>query len=211
MGYIMQPNEQTEQPNQHPIDYLDSISTVPKGTKKGPDDMVFFGAIVGGLIIAIIVGAFLFLSAGSSKADLSTLSVRLANLQIVADESQKNAVSSRLRGTNTSLSLALANANRDIEPLLTESGIDPKKIDPKITAAESTDDLEESLEDARLNGIFDRIYARELAYELETVLILLEQLDASTKSKEQKEFLSTTYNNIQPLQENFAKFDTTTK
>lgn len=207
----MQPNEQTEQPNQHPIDYLDSISTVPKGTKKGPDDMVFFGAIVGGLIIAIIVGAFLFLSAGSSKADLSTLSVRLANLQIVADESQKNAVSSRLRGTNTSLSLALANANRDIEPLLTESGIDPKKIDPKITAAESTDDLEESLEDARLNGIFDRIYARELAYELETVLILLEQLDASTKSKEQKEFLSTTYNNIQPLQENFAKFDTTTK
>lgn len=206
----MQPNEQNGQPSQHPIDYLDSISTVPKGTKKGPSDMVFFGAIIGGLLIALIVGIFVFLSSGNDKADLSTLSIRLANLQTVADDSQKNAVSSRLRGTNTSLSLTLANANRDIGPLLAEHDVDPKKIDAKITAAENTDDLNERLEDARLNGIFDRIYAREMAYELETVLILLEQLNSNTKSKEQKEYLATTYDNIRPIQESFAKFDTTT-
>ena len=207
----MQPNEQTEQPlQQHPIDYLDSISTVPRGVKKGPSNVVFFGAIIGALLVSLLVGAFVFLASDDDKADLSTLSVRLENLQTVADDSQKKTVSGRMRATNTSLSLALANANRDITTLLTENGIEPEKIDPKIIASEGTEDLDERLEDARLNGIFDRIYAREMAYELQTTLILIEQLESETKSEKQKAFLITTHENITPLQENFSKFDATT-
>lgn len=207
----MQPDQQTDPTlQQHPIDYLDSISTVPRGAKKGPSNVVFFGAIIGVLLVALLVGAFVLLSSGNDTADLSTLSVKLENLQTVADDSQKKTVSVRIRTANTSLSLALANANRDMATLLAENAIEPEKIDPKIIARQSTEDLDARLEDARLNGIFDRIYAREMAYELETTLILVKQLESETKNEKQKAFLNTTYENIAPLQENFAKFDTTT-
>lgn len=203
----MQPNEQTEQP-QHPIDYLDSISTVPRSTKQGPSDKLFFGAIIGAVLVILIVGAFAFLSTGTStKDDFATLGVRLMNLQTVVDDSQENIISSDLRGTNTSLSLVLTNANRDIAGSLTAYGIDPEKPPAKIAAKEDTTELTERLEDARLNAIFDRIYAREITYQLQTTLILIEQIESKTKSSSEKEFLSTTHKNLQPLQERFAKFD----
>lgn len=199
---------QPEQQPQHPIDYLDSIATVPKNAGKGPSDRFFFGAIIAAALVALVVGGFVLLAGrGDGQADLSTLSVRLKNLQEIADDNQKNIVSSKLRGTNTNLSLVLANANRDISAELTASGIAANKIDAEIVARENTDELEEILEDARLNGIFDRIYSREMAYELETLLILIAQLEEDTKSTSQQEFLTTTYDNLAPLQESFAKFD----
>ncbi len=202
----MQPNEQPQE--QHPIDYLDSISSVPKGAKQGPSDKLFFGAIVGALLVALIIGVLAFLATGTStKDDFATLSVRLANLQTVADEAQDNIVSGDLRATNTSLSLVLTNANRDIEETLTAYELSASKPDPKIAAAESTEELSERLEDARLNAIFDRIYAREMTYQLETMLILIEQIQERADSSAEQEFLSTTIENMRPLQERFSKFD----
>lgn len=203
----MEPTE----PQQHPIDYLDSISSAPKKSAKGPADLLFFGVLIGGLLIALLVGAFMLLGdGGGKKTDFTTLAVRLTNLQSVADNSKKNIVSSKLRATNTSLSLALTNANRDITDSLTQNGVESGKLDPKITAQENTDELNGRLEDARLNGIFDRIYAREMSYQVDTVLILIEQLESKARHSSQKEFLSATHANLKPLQEQLSKFDTTT-
>lgn len=201
----MQP---TEQP-QHPIDYLNSIAAAPeKANKKG--DMLFFGALIAIVLVALSIGMFTLLGSGASSADdMARLSVRLSNLQAVADASQKNIVSSKLRGTNTSLSLTLTNAARDIaEPLVAE-GADPKKISGSITSSESLDTLSETLEDARLNAVFDRTYAREMNYQLETTLALLGQIESTAKKDATRTYASTTKNNLQPLQKQFAEFTTT--
>ncbi len=170
---------------------------------------MFFGVIIVGVVIALLVGAFAFLNAGpNTKEDLATLSARLTNLQVLTDASQKNIVSSRLRATNTTLALALTNANRDIVNSSTANATDPEKPDPKITAKENTDELAKRLEDARLNAVFDRTYAREISYQLSTTLILIEQLVSRTEDGPQKEFLSTTHSNLKPLQERFDDFNT---
>lgn len=199
----MQPNEQPE----HPIDYLDSISTAPKKPAGKVNDKLFFGVIIGGVLITLIVGVLALLSVGtSSKEDMGRLSVRLENLQTISDAARKTTISSSLRATNINLSLALTNANRDIVEPLTANGIDPKKIDSRITTEENTDELKEKLEDARLNAIFDRTYAREMSYQLETLLVLIQQIEGKTKNSAEKEFLSTLRGNLEPLQKQLANF-----
>ena len=199
----MQPNEQP----QHPIDYLDSISTAPKKGAGAVSDKLFFGVIIGGAIVVLLVGLMVLLSGGtSSKEDMARLSVRLQNFQKISDTARKTIVSSELRATNINLSLALTNANRDIEDPLTAYGIDSEKISDKITSEEDIEELTKKLEDARLNAIFDRTYAREMTFELGNLLILIEQLQDKTKNSDQQEFLSTLHTNIKPLQKQFDAF-----
>lgn len=199
----MQPDEQI----QHPIDYLDSISTVPRKPAGGMSNKLFFGVILGALLVFVFVGALILLNAGpSSQENLSRLSVRLENLQKISDDAGKKAVSSTLRATNINLALALTNANRDLAEILTANGIDPKKISSTIKDEEKTDELTEKLEDARLNAIFDRTYAREMSYQLETLLVLIKQLETSTQDSAEKEFLMTLRTNLEPLQKQFSEF-----
>lgn len=199
----MQPDEQI----QHPIDYLDSISTVPQKPAGGVSNKLFFGAIIGAVVVIVFVGALVLLNSGpNSKENLSRLSVRLQNLQKISDDARKNTVSSSLRATNINLALALTNANRDLADILAAHDIDPKKISSGIKDEEKTDELTKRLEDARLNAIFDRTYAREMSYELETLLVLIRQLEASTKDSAEKEFLTTLRTNLTPLQKQFSEF-----
>lgn len=203
----MQPNEQPV----HPIDYLDSISSVPRGATTKTNDRLFFGAIIAAVATVLLVGLFAFFALRDNSAEqLSVLSVRLTNLQKISDANQKHLVGSRIRSTNSGLNLVLTNAERDLSPHLLAHEVDSRKISAKIVAQENTDELAERLEDARLNGILDRIYAREMAYELETLMILIQQLESKTKNGPQKEYLKTTYNNIKPIQESFSKFNAST-
>jgi len=199
----MQPNEQP----QHPIDYLDSISSVPKKPAGGVSDKLFFGIIIGAVLTILLVVILVLVNSGpNSKEEFSRLSVRLENLQEISDDAKKKITSSSLRATNVNLSLALTNANRDIKEPLTSLDIEPKKISSKITEEENTEELVKTLEDARLNGFFDRTYSREITYELETLIVLIEQLETITKNDERKEFLSTLKNNLDPLQDQFSNF-----
>jgi hypothetical protein len=199
----MQPDDQI----QHPIDYLDSISTVPRKPAGGVSNKLFFGAIISAVLVIIFVGALVLFNSGSdSKENLSRLSVRLENLQKISDDSRKKIVSSGLRATNINLTLALTNGNRDIAEILTANDIDPQKISSSIKDEEKTDELTERLEDARLNAIFDRTYAREMSYELETLIVLIKQLETDTSDDAEKEFLATLRTNLEPLQKQFSDF-----
>ena len=201
----MQPTEQPE----HPIDYLNSIASVPeKSGKQG--NVLFFAALIAAVLVAGIVAMLAVVGAGpNSKENLSQISLQLKDLQSVTDGAQKNITSSRLRATNTSLSLTLTGANRDVAELLTAEGLDAEKVQPTSTDAENTEALSKKLEDARLNAIFDRTYAREMSYKLATTLVLIEQLESKTKQGALKDYLTTTHTNLEPLQKQYANFDDT--
>lgn len=199
----MQPNEQL----QHPIDYLDSISTAPKKPAGKVSDKMFFGIILGAVVILLAVVALIVLNSGPNvKDDMARLSVNLENLQQISEDSKKTLVSSSIRATNANLLLALTNANRDIVDLLEFYEINPDKISDRITEEENVDELTEKLEDARLNGTPDRVYAREMNYELGTLLVLVQRLEDNAKVVEQKEYMSTLRSNLEPLQKQFADF-----
>lgn len=205
----MQPNEE----QQYAIDYLDSIATVPRSTDKGVSDKLFFGLIAGGLLLALVVGLlFAFLNTGNTtpKQDLARLSAKLQSLQTITDTTQKNIVSNNLRGINSTLSLTLTNTAGDLAPLLASNGVDSKKIDAKIVAAENTDEILKELDDAWLNAVIDRSYAREMSYQLETLILLLNQIDSKTNSASLKEFLADTKEKMEPLRDRFAQFNAAT-
>lgn len=201
----MQPNDEPR----YAIDYLDSIATVPKGGSKPVSDKLFFSLIGGGLLLALIVGLlFVFLSSGSSpKQDLARLSAKLQSLQTIADTTQENIVSNNLRGTNSTLSLTLTNAAADLAPLLSSNGINPEKLDKKLTEAEETDVILKELDDAWLNAVIDRSYAREMSYQLERLILLINQIENKTKDSSLKEYLVVTRDKMDPLRERFAQFN----
>lgn len=194
--------------NPYPIDYLNQIA--PETPKQGMNNKLFFMLIGGGLLIAIIVG-ILALTSGSSgpTQKMQTLAARMITLQTISSDAQKNIKSNQLRTTNSTLSLFLTNANRDIAEPLSKNGVDVKKIDKSIQTKEKGEKLTAKLEDARLNATFDRIYASEMNYQLETTAALMKEIYTSTGSKSLKEFLEKTDDNLQPIKKQLADFNAT--
>lgn len=158
-------------------------------------------------MIALIMGAFaLFGGGGGPTQNMQTLSARMATLQTITGETQKNLKSSELRSVNSNLTLFLTNANRDIVEPLAKNNIDVKKISADIVAKENGEKLKQTFEDARLNATLDRTYAREMTYQLQTVAYLLQEIYDSTNSKTFKEYLENTNTNIQPLIKQLSDF-----
>lgn len=194
-------------PSQSPysIDYLNQIA--PQQKKPGMSNKFFFMIIGGGLLLAVIVGIFALSGFASGPTQkMQTLAARLTTLQTISAKAQKNIKSGTLRSGNSSLSIFLTNANRDIADPLSKNGVDVKKLDKNITAKESGTTLTETLEDARLNAVYDRTYAREMSYQLETVAALMKDIYENTKSKSLREFLDTTSKNLFPIKTQFQEY-----
>jgi len=200
--------DQNQNPNQpqYSIDYLNEIA--PQSQKPGMSSKLFLFVVGGGLLLAIAVGLMLLTGGGGGpKEQMQTLAARMQGLQTIAGESQKTIKSGDLRSTNSNLSILLANANRDIAEPLLNNDVDVKKLDKAILAEESGEELKKKLEDARLNAIFDRTYAREMAYQLDTVTALMKSIYTETKSKSLKEFLIATDKNLQPIKKQMTDFN----
>lgn len=193
--------------NQYPIDYLNQIA--PETQKPGMNNKFFFMLIGGGLLVAIIVGILALNSGGNNgpTQKMQTLAARMTTLQEIANSSQKTIKNGQLRTTNSTLAIFLTNANRDIADPLAKNNVDIKKIDKVILAKESGEKLKQTLEDARLNATFDRIYAREMSFQLDTVGALMKDIYKNTSSKSLKEFLEATDTNLQPIIKQLADFN----
>jgi len=196
-------------PSQNPGDYLNQIA--PQAPKKsvftfGIKQLLIIGAalVLLVIILSVVVGAL----TGGKKEPLERLSARLTATQAIVTAAKPNLKSSELRSLNSNLDLYLTDTNREITAPLLSAGIDIKKLSKNIVASESTADLSTRLEDARLNAVFDRTYAREMAYQLGTLITLMSQTYNSTSNAELKTFLKSAYDNLKPTQESFANFTT---
>ena len=198
---------QPSAPTGLPTDYLNQIA--PQAPKKpifsfGIKQILIIGTalVVLVIILAVIVGNV----ANSKKDPLEHLSARLTATQAVVTAAQPNLKSSELRSLNSNLNLYMTNTNRDITAPLTAAGINTKKLDKTIVTSESTTALSARLENARLNAVFDRTYAREMAYQLSTTMTLMNKIYTSTSNTDLKIFLKSAYDNLKPTQDSFANF-----
>ena len=201
----MYPNN--EQPQPVPDSYLDQIASKP--TKKidiFSNKLIFFG-LIGSVVIIIFI--FILSAITSSTQPDEQLAARLLSTQSTLDSSTSQVKSTKLRTSNSNLKIYLSNTIRDITPLLKKDNIDITKLDKSITAAESNTKLLATLEDARLNAIYDRTYAHEMAYKLDTILTLMQQTHDKSNSKTYRAFLEEARANLEPIQTQFADFNET--
>ena len=196
----MNPNNQ-----QTSLDYLNQISTRAPANKPFIfNKFILFG--IGAIvlfIIIIIIGSFL-----SGKPEpIEQLAARLNATESILSDATPKVKSSQLRTFNSNLKIYLTNTVRDLTPFLTDQKINIKELNPDIKAAESTASTLAILENARLNVVYDRTYAREMSYKLTTVHALMNQIMLSTSDPDLKTFLKNSLTNLEPTQKQFADFN----
>jgi hypothetical protein len=203
---------QPEQPqNSHGVsmEYLNQIA--PQTPKKIPFSkfqlLVFGGIIL--VIIVVVAGIVAALGSNTGGSSTERLAARLLSTAIIADKAQPTIKSTQLQTLNSNLRIYLTNTNRDIATPLKSIGLDVAHLDPAVIKAESGVDVTAKLEDARLNAVFDKTYAREMSYRLDTIVNLMQQIDASTNSSSLKTFLNGAYTNLKPTQQQFSDFNAT--
>ena len=187
--------------------YLDQIA--PKSTKSSilsnrKPALLF--SILGVLaLITLLLMVFVQLTKGSTDTT-EQLAAKLTSIKSTVDESTNKLKNSKIRAVNSELKLYLTNTLRDFGPILEKENIDIKKMDPKVLKSESNERLLETLEDARLNAVFDRTYAREMSYQLELALNLMTKIEKNSKTAELKSFVQNAKTNLAPIQEEFELF-----
>ena len=197
---------QPEQP-QYPTNYLDTIAAQPQAKTMNP--MMLWLLIGGVLAFAVVVLMFVFSAGGGATERITRFGARMSSLQTVTSESQEQIKSGELRSLNSSLTLVLTNANRDLkEPLASlDIEIDNEKQSAVALVADETEELNGRLEDARLNAIFDRTYVREMSFYIKSLRTEIRGIYGSTKNDDLKDVLQTTENNLAPLLTGFENFN----
>lgn len=207
----MYPNQQpAPAPTPPPSDYLNQIAPqAPKKQLFQPSLKLLIIAGVALVLVVIVVSIILNIASSGQRQPIQRLAARLETTKTIAEDAQSHLKSSRLRSLNSSLSLFLADTNSDIAEPFSSAGVDVKKLSDSVKQEESGEALTGRLEDARLNAIYDRTYSREMAYQLDTIITLMQQVYATTGNQELKAFLQTTFNNLEPTQQAFEDFNET--
>lgn len=208
----MYPNSNPQPAPPSPInpDYLNQIASK---TNSKPFDFLLQRKPL--LYIVIGVGVFLLLmifaatisalSGGTSTTE--RLAAKLVSTQAVVKDASTKIKSSDLRAYNGNLDLFLSNTIRDGKPLFAKNNIKIDGLSANAKKYASTTEMMSRLEDARLNAVYDRTYAREMAYQLSTILTLLKQVSSKTGSSQMKKFVNDSYASLQPTQKQFADFN----
>jgi hypothetical protein len=205
--YPEQPSTPPQPPVQSP-DYLNQIAPEAPRTmpfKFGPKLLIIAAAIL--VVLIIIVSITVNVIVEAQRQPLQQLAARLTTTETIANDAQPNLKSSQLRSLNSNLKIYLTNTNRDIGQPLSSGGVNAATLPESILTKESGNALSTTLEDARLNAVFDRTYAREMTYVLGNTLALMIQIRSSTGSTELRSFLDSAIADLTLIHESFSDFD----
>ncbi len=182
--------------------YLDQIapkSSLSSWLRPGWRLLVLIGA--GALIIVIALSITISAINNARRTPWQELSAKLDATEIVANSATPHLKSGQLRSLNSELKLHLTNIKRDSATPFQLAGIDVKKLPESVTKQESADTMLAELEEGRLKAQYDSVYVREMTAQLGSLLALLSQIYLSTNNTELQTFLTTAYNNIEPIYE----------
>lgn len=206
-----QPPVQPAQPvyaegQDYSIEYLDQIAPPTKKSLM-PSKLILI--ILGLVGLLVIVGLFVMLSSArpSTLDQASELNARLETLADISKDQHRHLRDNTLRANNTAYQLFLNNAISDMEAPLTAAGLE--KATKKAIATQEkayASKLNAEFEDARLNVILDRTYAREMAYQLDVVQAMMRRVYNGTNSKELRGYLDSANTNLTLLSKSFDEF-----
>ena len=211
---IMQPNQPTPLPplpSQPPefrgSEYLDQIAAPAQTKTMKPWQL--WGLIGGVLVFAAIVFFFIIGSGGPSPSEryVSYLH-RVEALRDITSKSGKTIQDSSLRGVNASTSSILGTAGQEGESLLSTVNLEKlptaSKTDPVLVEYE---ELATTLNDARLNAIYDQVYSREIGFQISKLRNEIQSIRQATNSQSLRDYLDKTDKNLAPLATQLSEFN----
>lgn len=211
----MWPEQQQQQQPEYPIDYLNQIApTTPKSA--GPSPKLLLIAIITCVVVAIGFVAFMLTNGSGQSTKISykaeELSSRLETLKKIVDDNHDDIQENSLRTQNSTLSIFLSSSIADTKDSLGSLAPNAsKKPTKEITANEEklSTDLQAKLDDSQLAGTFDRTYAREIAYQIDLLIGLTNEVYTKTSKADVRSSLEKLSQSIIPIKKAMATFSAT--
>ncbi len=211
---IMQPNQPSPLPPLPPqpaefrgSEYLDQIAAPTQTKTMKPWQL--WGLIAGVLVFVVIV-FFLILGSGGPSPTERYVSYlhRVEALRDITSKSGKTIQDSSLRGVNASTSSILGTAGQEGESLLSAVNLKSLPASSKTGAVSiEYEKLGTTLNDARLNAIYDQVYSREIGFQISKLRNEIKSIRQATKSSSLRSYLDKTDKNLTPLASQLSEFN----
>ncbi len=188
-----------------PIDYLDQMTREQAAAQKpkGTDPLSFLSnltrlhvAIIGAVVLVIFIAIAAAAYFRGDPPDITgmnnRLTQRVAAQKSIADDAQKKIRNGRLAGLNTTLYVHLTGMQANLEKELAGTKDSAKTV---LKSKEHLATLEK-LEDARLNGVYDRVYITEAQHALTQIEASITELMPYVTKEEVKTLLKDSQDKI---------------
>lgn len=192
--------------------YLNQISADNRRSAQSKSFMlnpkVLIGLGIAAVVALIIIVIGSLSGSGNKERDLVyRINLRSSNLIETISNYNEYIKSSRLKTMGSSLSAVLSNTVSDTNNIIAEEYKDNKAPDKLVK--EETDyitDVNNTLEESRLNGHLDRSFVRQFTLEIALLMSLESECIARTKSEGIGTVLSSSYVNLESLHEEFENY-----
>lgn len=170
---------------------------------------------IGGIIsfVAILILGIALGNMGAKSSDLAKqIYIRSNNLNSTITTYNRSLKSSRLRSISSSLSGTLVNTSNQLSNYLTSTSDDSKTAlvpSEAITTSETEliDNLNTTLNNAKLNGILDRIYEHQIASQVSLLLALESQLLGRSPDEPLLSIIQQSYASLSTIQTSLEEYD----
>lgn len=205
-------------------DYLDKIASEARPlTASAPGflgsalhlsmkQLKIIGIAIAAIFLVLIIA--MIASSGNKNTErdyVDTAYLRTKDLSKVIDDYRTKIRSSELRSMAMSLKSVLLETNYALSSTLTNNfgAKSPDTPEKESTATDETaiiGELTASLEEARLNALLDRVFAREYTYQISLLISLETDIINRTKIDLLKSSLTSSRSNLETLHEQFDNF-----
>ena len=192
-----------------PVDYLNEIA--PKQQPVQINRFAVFGLIGGVLLLAFAIIMMMVNSQPNYTKQAQSTLARIETLQAATKEQQSRLTENELSSMNTTLTTSLGSMGTELKSSLKDAKIKTELVgDAKKTEKAYSDKLSKTLEDAYLTGSLDRVYAREMSYQLSILKSYLQKLKtASGNRKAIADYVATNSKTLDAATKSFSNFTST--
>ena len=192
-----------------PVDYLNEIA--PKQQPVQINRFAVFGLIGGVLLLAFAIIMMMVNSQPNYTKQAQSTLARIETLQAATKEQQSRLTENELSSMNTTLTTSLGSMGTELKSSLKDAKIKTELVgDAKKTEKAYADKLSKTLEDAYLTGALDRVYAREMSYQLSILKSYLQKLKtASGNRKAIADYVATNSKTLDAATKSFSNFTST--
>ncbi len=192
-----------------PVDYLNEIA--PKQQPVQINRFAVFGLIGGVLLLAFAIVMMMVNSQPNYTKQAQSTLARIETLQAATKEQQSRLTENELSSMNTTLTTSLGSMGTELKSSLKDAKIKTELLgDAKKTEKAYSDKLSKTLEDAYLTGALDRVYAREMSYQLSILKSYLQKLKtASGNRKAIADYVATNSKTLDAATKSFSNFTST--
>ena len=202
----MYPDQQQSpyQPQNGGIEYLNQIS--PQNSSNGFSPKQKWLVIILGIMVVAIGGMALFAATRPNTEEGAVdMTTSIFALGPIVEEAQENIQDSRLATTNSTLRAYLQNAVSTLSSPDSGAAIDAEALQSTIDDANPLASMQEKFEDARLSGTYDRVYTREMVYQLQSISIQMQSIQDETGSDTYRQTLADLEASLAPLLEDIEE------